>query len=79
MSGCTFHVVRAARTLAIAAVYASAFGSIAQGAVADPSELRVMSFNIRLSKAGHSEAAREAPAGAGALRRRLGGDDREGA
>jgi endonuclease/exonuclease/phosphatase family metal-dependent hydrolase len=52
-----FDKVHFARILAIAAVCASAFVAVARAA--DPVELRVMSFNIRYSKADHSEAASE--------------------
>ena len=52
----TFDRSRAAQILAIAAVYASTFVAVS---AADPVELRVMSFNIRYSKVGQSEAASE--------------------
>src|SRR5829696_559645 len=50
---------RAAGIFVVAAVYVSAFAPVAFGATADTDELRVMSFNIRLSKPGSSEAASE--------------------
>src|SRR5262245_25613037 len=55
----TVRRVGAVRLLIIAILCAGAFASIAYGAASDPVELRVMSFNIRFSKVGASEAASE--------------------
>src|SRR5215216_1530033 len=48
----TFH-------FAIRLLYMAVAAALANGALGDPVELRVMSFNIRFSKVDHSEAATE--------------------
>jgi endonuclease/exonuclease/phosphatase family metal-dependent hydrolase len=47
------------RIVATATICASVLVIIARGAATDPVELRVMSFNIRFAKPGHSEAEKE--------------------
>src|SRR6476620_8033169 len=59
MSGLRFDKSRAVRVLSIAVVCAGVFAGVAHGAAPDAVELRVMSFNVRFAKEGHSEAASE--------------------
>ena len=50
---------RVARIIAIVFLHACAFAAVASRAAPGPVEFRVMSFNVRFAKAGHSEAASE--------------------
>ncbi len=48
-----------ARAVAVATIFAGALAVVASAAAIESGDLRVMSFNVRFARAGHSEAASE--------------------